>query len=530
MSTDNEGILTAEHALGLLPDGRIIEATSLQTDCSGECTLMDARIYDSGSEWRGHRVAIDDRTASGDGLDLPFAEPPRAGIAGIAARWVDGSPSAGVSSVFPLNSARAFGVGVQGGPDTFSMTLAAFDHEGVSTRADLGRVDGDPAFLVSGAERIGLGALVLSLDGSLGNPEGRRHSAGSQRHFGAGREELTVGLTTGTSTGHLALRYVASRGQLEHSDTVHLDGVVVQTLAPFDTRSELGITAASSRMGFEPAAGAAIVIEAPLGSARWRLTPRVDLRALSEEQADSPVDVAGAAFGAGVRLIPLSTSAFRVSLRLDGELGAELRTGVSPLTRWNAPTNGWRAGGTLEVQAGGNRSPRFAWTIQDQEDIPGPVIHVATIRSAGKITSLSASAVVADAEWRGTEALATISTRLLRAYVLAIARDDAFVRPRAIGSSPLRRNEERGPLESTTAFGFESRVGQVTVDAETAYVVRRRGAERGFGGRGLVAYAPTGRTWALVAEVGHFAGAERSHGSLSVRMGPNPGLSAWHRR
>ena len=526
---DESGHLHALGALGVLPDGRVLEAAELHTSCAGECRLEGVNVSGTAGTWTGDELVITAGHLTGDGIHVDFGEEPRAGVAGVSIRWIDQRLAGGVSALFPLTSQRALGTRVEVGDESASVGLAAFDGDRVSSRADIVGGAVGPGFLISAAERVNLGPVHLSLDGSLGDDVGRDWTAGSLRYFGHGSEDLTLGVSTGGSGGHLALRYVSRQTDDEFTHSAHVDAIVHQSLRPFDTQTELGVSASSSANGFAPAAGAAVLVEAPFGRQRVTFVPRAGLRAVGEERSEGPTDVAGASLGAQLQLRPVWLPGIRVSVRADGEYGGELRTGGTSLEVWNAPTTGWRVGGALETAFAAAGGPRLVWSVTGAEFDESSLQHALVLQLARERASVTSTTVVVDGAWQGSMGLASVSSDGLEFYFFGGRQRPSFERPLPMGALPLRRIDDQSEVESMAAFGFSSRVGEFTVELESGYTVANLGT-RGIGGRGMAAYAPVGRPWALVAEAGKFIGAGAHHASLQVRTGRNPGVSAWHRR
>ena len=523
------GTLSGVEAIGILPDGRWISASELDTTCDGGCALRGVRVWDANSDESLVFGRLDASGFQSEELIVAFAPPARPGLSAVAARWVNDSPVAGVTGLLPLNSRRAVGIGGQAGPDAFATTLALYDGEQRSSRIDVGATVGEPSFLVSGRERIELGGIAeLSLDGSLGNRRGRELAAGSQRHIGLGREELTLAFTTGGRSGKLALRYTASRGALRQSDAVHVDAVVTEQLRPFRTHTHLGATAAATPAGFHPGAGAAFVASVPIGQPRWEFAPRLDLRAVGEEAERDSADAAGAAAGVEAHIAILDARELRVELAGDADWGATMANRAETLRSWSQPLQGWRAGGAVELALGPRRTSALQWRVLDAEHARGSATHVLSATTVLASASVAAELVVHDGEWIGTYSVAEVNSPTFGAYLAAAARTDGFRAPRSLGTEPLRLRLDSDALESTATIGFRANAGIVRVETETTYVVGRA-HERSLAGRGRAAVRLPGRDWGIGAEGGRLVHGD-AYATLHFQLGSNPGLWLTHTR
>lgn len=526
---DPSGTLTGSSAVGVLPDGRLIAAESVETECDARCDLVGVRVWDTTTGHHTGAASIDGHGIHSPELSVHFAPPAQPGIAGVGVRVLHAEPLVGVTYLLPLSSERAVGAGVQHGTGGFAATLALFHGPTRSSRIDVMRFAGTPSFLISGRERLSLGHVAeLSLDGSLSHADGRRRAAGTQRHFGPGREELVAALTTGGESGRLSVRYVGSRGALRHRDAVHLDAVIIERLRPFRTRTQIGATAASTATGFRPGAGASVVVEAPVGAARWTLTPRADLRAVGEQNRGSAADSSGASTGIHASVAPLDLDGVRLEVLGDADWGAELANAVGGLDIWNAPVSGWRAGAGAALVLGRAGRTTLDWRVTQEESAIGRAAHAFGGTIVTEAGSLSLETVIRGGRWTGTDAVAAASSRSFHAYAIAAARSDRYSEVRILGPIPLRTTRDRGGLESTAAIGFGTTVGVIAFETESGYTVGRQHG-RGLGGRGRLSMTPPGRSWGLGAEGGRFVDGD-VHAALHLHVGANPGLWLTHTR
>ncbi len=525
-----DGALEAAEALAVLPDGRIIQADSLRSECENVCALSNVTL--SGAPEVYAVVVVDEYGVHAGGEVLaPFGIRPAAGVASVEVRWADSTPTAGVGVLVPATAERAVTSLVAAGPDTMAMSLGLLSGAGATTRLDVARVYGRNGFTVSGAERIDLGPLQLSLDGTLGNSEGRAFFAGSQRHFGVGREELVVGLSAGNSEGLISVRYVAERGSASHTDAILLDGLVTGTFGAADAVLEIGAGATAAAAAFEPSLGTALTVEVPSGGIQWAIVPRASVRVVGERSEESRddaegTDTAGLSGGLFVEFVPLLLRQFELHVVADGTYGAVLSTGQSEFRAWNTPIDGWRAAGGVEARVGHGTIVRWLGERAESQIRGNQSVALTHAGTSG----WASGQVRFDAQgYQSAWAMAGARTETLQVRIVALQGEDNPGHAPVLERRNLRRADGGFETPTSVGMGLTYSASIVTLDAESTYSAAAIRGPR-FGGFGSATFQLPGRAWGLNTLVGTLVGTGEVHASVGLQLGEHPGVSGWHRR